>query len=59
MASRKFEFCIATSKIGSEVKKEVDIDLEDDLTEEEVDNAVNEIYQEWLSANNTGFWKES
>lgn len=55
MALIKYEFCIATNRIGSENKEIIEIDLEDDLTEEEIDNQVNEIYTEWLFEKNNGW----
>lgn len=58
MTIRKFEFCIATNRMGSENKSIIEIDLDDDLTEEEVDNQVNEQYTEWLFEKNQGYYKE-
>ncbi|MFZ1389458.1 MAG: hypothetical protein WAS34_18900 [Thiolinea sp.] len=58
MALRKFEFCIATNKIGSECKDIVEIEIEDDLTEDKVNDIVDEIYTEWLFEHNNGWCKE-
>lgn len=55
MSTVKYEFCISTNKVGSEVKEIVEIDLDDDLTEEEIDNQVGEVYTEWLFEKNQGW----
>jgi hypothetical protein len=56
--TRKFGFCIATNKVGSEQKEIVELDLDDDLTQEEINDQVGEIYNEWLIENNNGWFNE-
>ncbi len=55
---RKFEFCIATNKVGSEQKETVELEFDDDLTESEIEDQANEVYKEWLFENNEGWFKE-
>ena len=56
MITRKFQFSIATNYIRSEWSEEVELQFEDDETEEEIENTVNEIYTQWLFENNQGGW---
>lgn len=54
MITRKFSFSIATNYIRSEWKEEVELEFEDDATEEEIEDEVSAYYQEWLNENNHG-----
>ncbi len=52
--TRKYNFSIATNLVRSEHSEIVEIHLDDDLTEDEIDAQVTEIYTEWLFENNQG-----
>lgn len=56
MITKKFKFSIATNYINSEWSEEVELQFADDVTEEEIENEVNEIYTEWLFEKNQGGW---
>jgi len=50
----QYEFCIATNRVGSEDKDIIDIEVDDDATEEDIEKQTNEIYTEWLFERNYG-----
>ena len=58
MIIKKFKFNISTNKYGSDCEDEIEIQFDDDETEEEIENQVNQIYQDWLNEKNQGFWIE-
>jgi hypothetical protein len=54
--TRKFNFSIATTYIRSEWKEVVELEFDDDATEEEIEKEVEEAYQLWLYEHNYGGW---
>lgn len=54
--TRSFKFSIATSLIPSDCVEVKELQFDDDATEEEIEEQVNEIYSEWVSAKNYGTW---
>lgn len=54
MKTLKYEFCIATNKHQSEYKQIVELSFDEDLTDEEIEEQVEEIYTEWLFTKNQG-----
>jgi hypothetical protein len=58
MIIKKYEFRLATNKVGSDVSEIVELEFEDDLTQEQIENQVNEYYAEWVGENNYGGWNE-
>ncbi len=55
--TKKFKFSIGTPYINSEYTETVEFEFEDDVTDEEIQNEMDEIYTEWLFQKNTGTWK--
>lgn len=58
MITKKYYFSISTNKIGSETSDEVELQFDDDLTDEEIEKQVTEIYTGWLFENNYGGFNE-
>ncbi len=58
MITKKYHFSISTNKIGSETSDEVELQFDDDLTDEEIEKQVTEIYTGWLFENNYGGFNE-
>lgn len=56
MITKKFKFSIATNYINSEWSEEIEIQFEDDATEQEIEDEVNQIYTDWLFEKNQGRW---
>ena len=56
--TKKFEFCIATDNVGSDVTEIIEIEIPDDADEYTIINIVNEEYADWLSYANKGDWSE-
>ena len=54
--TRKFNFSIATTYVRSEWKEVVELEFDDDATEEEIEKETEEAYQLWLSEHNYGGW---
>ena len=44
--------------VGGENYEIVDIEVDENLTEDEIENKVSEIYTEWLFENNSGGFNE-
>ena len=51
MAVRKFRFQFHTNKVGSDIETIAEIELDDDLTDEQVNNEVIEAYKDWVWEN--------
>ena len=58
MIQRKYRFSIATTYINSEWYEDVELEFDEDLTEDEIEQQVNDIYTEWLFEKNYGSWIE-
>lgn len=58
MIIKKYHFSISTNKIGSETSDIVELQFDDDVTIEEIEEQVIEIYREWLFENNNGGFHE-
>ena len=56
--TKKFEFCIATDNVGSDVTEIIEIEIPDDADEYTIIDIVNEEYADWLSHANKGGWCE-
>lgn len=54
MIKRKYKFSIATTYVKSEYSQIMELEFEDDDTEQEIEEQVNQIYTEWLFNNNHG-----
>lgn len=54
----KYVFCIATNKHQSEYKQIVELSFDEDLTDEEIEDQVEEIYTEWLLEKNQGSYNK-
>lgn len=55
---KKYQFEVSTRYVGSGVKETIEIELDNDLTEEEIENEVQEYYEEWLMENSEQIWHE-
>lgn len=51
MKTVKVKFKIGTGYVGSDKEQIVDIQIEEEWTEEEVDDYIKEIYEEWVWQN--------
>ena len=49
-------FSLATPYVNSEWKEEIELQFDDDATIEEIENQIDEIYQEWVNERNNGCW---
>lgn len=58
MITKKYKFSIATPYIKSEWSEEVELEFDDDLSEDEIDDQVSEIYSDWLFRKNGGTYSE-
>lgn len=58
MKTKKYRFSIATRYINSEDYEIVELQFDDNATEDEINNEVSEIYQTWANERNQGYWKE-
>jgi hypothetical protein len=56
MITRKYKFSIATVYINSEWSEVVELEFDEDASEEDIEEQVNEIYQEWVNEKNYGSW---
>jgi protein-tyrosine-phosphatase len=54
MKTVKCKFTIATQYVKSEYSEEQEVQVESDATQDEIDDAVNEAYSEWLNNHNYG-----
>lgn len=53
----KFEFSIGTRYVGSDVKDEIELEFDDDATEQEIESQVEEVYKDWVWEQVDGGWK--
>jgi hypothetical protein len=53
---KKYMFSLATPYVNSEWKEEIELQFDDDATIEEIENQIDEIYQEWVNERNNGCW---
>jgi hypothetical protein len=58
MMTRKYEFYLGTGFRGCTHKEIVEIDFEGDETEEEIEDIVNEWYDDWVGNKLDRSWKE-
>jgi len=56
--TKKYEFTLATNRLGSEVADIVEIAFDDNATEEEIEKIVCEEYAEWVAEHNHGSFQE-
>ena len=54
----KFEFSIQTRNLGSKVSQVMELQFDEGATDEEIEEQVNEIYNEWLVEKNLGGWEK-
>lgn len=54
MIIRKYRFSIATTYIQSEYSQVMELQFDDNDTEEEIEQQVDEIYTQWLFEHNQG-----
>lgn len=52
--TRKYKFTIATQYVRSGYTEEKEIEFDDDCTEDEIEEQVCEVYNQWLNENNYG-----
>jgi hypothetical protein len=52
----KCKFSIATQYVKSSYSEHVKIEVEDDATEQEIEQEVEETYRNWLEEHNYGAW---
>lgn len=57
MKKLKVKFTLATNKVGSTYTKIVEIEVREDATEIEIENIIDNNYNEWLFENNRGGWE--
>jgi hypothetical protein len=53
----KFEFRVGTRYVGSTVKDTLEFDIDDDATEEEIEEIANEAWRDWMNNEIDGGWK--
>jgi hypothetical protein len=53
---RIYEFYVETKYIGSRVVEEVELEFDDDATEQEIEKEVDDIWTDWRSQNSDGGW---
>ena len=53
----KFEFSVGTRYVGSTVNDEVELEFNDDATEQEIEDEVEDYYKDWMSNEIDGGWK--
>ena len=56
---RTYEFYVETRYVGSRVTDEIELQFDDDATEEEIEKEVEECWIEWRNENCEGGWKVS
>lgn len=56
---RKFEFSVSTRYVGSEVEETIEIEIPDDATENEIEEIVQQRYDDWLWNNIDTNWEET
>lgn len=53
----KFEFSVSTRYVNSTVKDELELEFDDDATEEEIEKEVEATWLEWRNEQCEGGWK--
>lgn len=53
----KFEFSIGTRYVGSTARDTVELEFDDDATDEEIEAAAEEAWKEWMWNEVDGGWK--
>ena len=53
---RIYRFSVGTNNVGSDVEDELKLEFEDDLTEEQIESQVEEIYLDWRNNYLDGGW---
>ena len=53
----KVDFYVGTKYVGSEVEETVEIEIEEDMTEREINDVVDEEFQTWVWENIDASWK--
>ena len=56
MQKIKFEFHVSTHFVNSTAKDIVELEFEDDATEEEIEDEVAEAYKDWMNNEVEGGW---
>lgn len=51
-----FEFSVSTHYVGSKVTEQVELEFEDDATEQEIEDEVSEYWVEWRNNECEGGW---
>lgn len=52
-----FEFSVWTKYINSQVKENVELEFDDDATEDEIEDEVADIWDDWRNRQCDGYWK--
>ena len=58
MIEKTYIFEVSTCYVGSKVKEEIPLYFKDDMTEEEIEENVREIYEDWMNDNIQCGWYE-
>lgn len=53
----KFQFTVGTKYVGSTVKKEVELEFDDEATDDEIEEEAASVYQDWLNNQLDGGWE--
>lgn len=56
---RTYKFYVETRYVGSRVTEDIELDFDDDATEEEIESEVEEVYKDWMSNECEGGWEIS
>jgi hypothetical protein len=51
------QFTVGTKYVGSEVEETVEIEIEENMTEEEINKIIDEEFQIWVWENIDSWWK--
>lgn len=55
---KKYKFSVGTRYIKSDWTEEVELEFDDNATEEEIEKEVNEVFEEWVWENAETYWNE-
>lgn len=58
MKIKKFKFTVNTPIEMSEYSEELELEFRQDITEEEMEKELEEVYLDWITLNNSGGWEE-
>ena len=56
MKTIKLEVYVSTNRSGSEVRDTIEVDIEDDYTQEDIEEALEETAKEWMFNNIEWSW---